>query len=336
MSAAPKFWYSQNIIAWCLLPVTAVYCLIAAIRRFLYQQGILQSFRLPVPVIIVGNISIGGTGKTPLVIALYRLLSDSQLKVGIISRGYGGSIEGPHRVLPDDDASAVGDEPLLISQTTGAPVVIAADRPAAGRYLLAHDDVDILLSDDGLQHYALQRDIEIAVVDSNRMHGNGFCLPAGPLRERPSRLNEVDLVALSHISLSNSSPGYHLETSEVSNLAETRAVPLSHFTGEKVHAIAAIGDPQRFFTQLRAADIDIIAHAFDDHHQFQSSELDFADGLPILMTTKDAVKCRSFGTDDMWVVNVDAVLNAGFTERFSGLVDTVIKRSADNNKVDRT
>ena len=320
-----NFWYSQNILAWLLLPLSWLFCLIALLRKKLYQTGMLSSRKPAMPVIIVGNISVGGAGKTPLIIALCELLQQNKLRPGVVSRGYGGKISATHDVSDTDHAADVGDEPLLIHQRTLCPVVIGADRAAAADYLAQHHSCDLILSDDGMQHYGLQRDAEIAVVDTNRMQGNGFCLPAGPLREPASRLRTVDMVAHHHPSaveiraLSASEkqqPAFYLSVTDVRNLVTDEITSLDAFTGQRVHAVAGIGHPQRFFTSLRDAGVTVIEHAFADHHAFHATDIQFGDELPVLMTEKDAVKCRDFATDKCWVVVVEAKMNSALQQQF--------------------
>ena len=288
MKSLDQYWYSANPVALSLLPLSWLFCSLAVLRRFFYLRGFLPGHAVPVPVIIVGNISVGGTGKTPLLIGLCDYLSRHGFKPGVVSRGYGADVRGTHAVSVNDSAAHCGDEPLLIRRRTGCPVVIGKDRAAAAKDLLAENECDLILSDDGLQHYRLKRNIELAVVDSERGFGNGFCLPAGPLREPVSRLDNVDMV----VYHGNTDENYHfyLEFGEAHNLvsAETRTPDL--FAGGPVHAVAGIGHPQRFFNQLRSLGLELIEHAFPDHYQFAASDIDFADGLPILMTEKDAVK----------------------------------------------
>jgi len=316
-----NFWYSQNLLAWCLLPLSWLYCLLAGLRRSLYRRRWLPARKPDCPVIIVGNISVGGTGKTPLIIALCEWLQQQRLRPGIVSRGYGGRIRGPHAVCADDRAEDTGDEPLLLHQRTGCPVVIGADRAAAADYLAQHHACDVILSDDGLQHYALQRDVEIAVIDASRLHGNGFCLPAGPLREPVSRLNQVDLqVWHSPHGETQTGAAFHLQLCRVANLASGETAPLERFAGQRVHALAGIGHPARFFNSLRQAGIEPIEHAFADHHAYQSEDCRFDDDLPVLMTEKDAVKCRDFAHPGCWVVAVEARLNPALQQAFRQLL----------------
>lgn len=290
MKRLDHYWYSQNPVAWTLLPLSWLFCAVSMLRRFVYCKGLAASYGLPVPLIIIGNISVGGTGKTPLLIGLCKYLAGQGLKPGVISRGYGAAVNGEHTVADHDNAQTSGDEPLLIKQRTGCPVVIGKNRVAVARKLLAENDCDVILSDDGMQHYRLQRDVEIAVVDSGRKFGNGFCLPAGPLREPRSRLRKVDMV----VQHGDSDDKYHftLRLEPAVNLVTGEKRKLESFASIKVHAVAGIGHPARFFNQLRRQGLDVLEHPYPDHHQYTPGDIEFADDLPILMTEKDVVKCK--------------------------------------------
>jgi tetraacyldisaccharide 4'-kinase len=317
MKRLDRFWYSQNPLVWSLLPLSWLYCLLALIRRRLYVSGVIASERLPVPVVIVGNISVGGTGKTPLLIALCDLLQRRGLSVGVVSRGYGAENTGVHVLADGDDPRVCGDEPLLIRQRTGCPVVIGRDRVAAANRLLEIAACDVILSDDGLQHYRLRRDVELAVVDAQRGFGNAYCLPAGPLREPVSRLHRVDLVVWHRQAVVDEAEiGFCLAFDDAVNLATGKTRPLADFSGQHVHAVAGIGFPPRFFRQLQAAGLDVIEHAFADHHVYREPELDFGDDLPVLMTEKDAVKCRGMRLHGLWKVPVNAKLSQALRQSF--------------------
>ena len=257
----------------------------------MYINGILPSYKMPVPVIVVGNISVGGTGKTPLLIGLCEHLIRQGFRPGVVSRGYGATNTDVHSVATDDEATTCGDEPLLIRRRTGCPVYIGKDRVEAAKRLLAENECDVILSDDGMQHYRLKRDIEIAVIDTQRKSGNGFCLPAGPLREPESRLRHVNMVV--HHGSPENEYNFSLEFGEVYNLVTGETRKLESFANARVHAIAGIGHPARFFEQIRGSGLQVIEHAFPDHHQYTHEDIDFTDGLPVLMTEKDAVKCRN-------------------------------------------
>jgi len=315
MKRLDQYWYSQNPLAWLLLPLSWLFCAVAGLRRLMYQKRLLTAYSVKAPVIIVGNISVGGTGKTPLLIGLCGYLARHGYRPGVISRGYGADTEGEHSITPGDDASVCGDEPLLIRQRTGCPVVVGRDRVAAAQKLLAENTCDVVLSDDGLQHYRLNRDIEIAVVDALRRFGNGFCLPAGPLREPVSRLDRVTMVV--HHGDENERYNFSLRFGDAVNLDTGAHRAVGSFEGEVVHAVAGIGHPERFFDQLRSAGLNVIAHGFPDHHRYSAGDVEFDDDAPVLMTEKDAVKCgpllaagQAGGTDrNFWAVPVDAVLS---------------------------
>lgn len=315
MNRLDHYWYSQNPVAWALLPLSLLFCAVSRVRRFIYVNGLLPSYALPVPVVIVGNISVGGTGKTPLLIALCDYLTQQGFKPGVVSRGYGAAMSGERPLAVNDDAAACGDEPVLIKQRTGCPVIIGSDRVATAKKLLAENDCDVILSDDGMQHYRLKRDIEIAVVDTVRKFGNGFCLPAGPLREPVSRLRKVNMI----VHHGDTGDNYHfsLEFGEAVNLITGEKKNLDSFTTGIVHAVAGIGHPERFFNQLRARGLEVIEHAFPDHHAYSTGDIDFADIAPILMTEKDAVKCKRLQPvmrngdtiDNIWAVPVSAKIS---------------------------
>ena len=286
---------------------------------------------LPVPVVIVGNITVGGSGKTPLVAALVAALAQRGFHPGVVSRGYGRDRgrDAPIIVGARDDPRKVGDEPLLLART-GCIVAVARDRVAAGSALLSrHPECDLILADDGLQHYRLERNVEIAVVDATRALGNGWLLPAGPLREPATRLDEVDAVVM--LVAEGSRPTrvrpraftMTLRAGDFARVGNERATaPASAFGGDGVHAVAGIGDPARFFAQLGALGIRAVAHAFPDHHRFTAADLEFAGARAILMTEKDAVKCESFADERCWYLpvraHVDDALVSLIEERIRG------------------
>lgn len=321
MKRLDAYWDSRNGVSLALLPLSWLFIVLSFLRRSAYRIGLLKTHRLPVPVIVVGNITVGGTGKTPLVVWLAQWLGAKGLRPGIISRGYGGDgSEEPRQVLATSVAAEVGDEPLLIAQRTGCPVYVGADRVAAARALLQQQDCDIIVSDDGMQHYALGRDIEIAVIDGSRRFGNGFSLPAGPLRERPSRLNDVDLVVINGEATAEGS-SMTISAGEVVNLhdADERR-PLDDFVGRAVHAVAGIGNPARFFAMLRQRGLEIRERPFPDHHSFTATDISSDDGLPVLMTEKDAVKCSSFAQPCHWYVQAEAELDDSFKQGLESLL----------------
>lgn len=305
-------WYGDARPPWWTWPLAALYGALVRLRGWLYRIGVLRSVRLPVPVIVVGNISVGGTGKTPLTIALAGALRARGYRPGVVSRGHGGRQREP-LLLDDRPAPAeVGDEPCLI-RASGVPVAIGRARPAAARLLL-DAGCDVLIADDGLQHYALARDVEICVIDGTRRFGNGHLLPVGPLREPRSRLARVDFRVCNGGSPADGEFPMQLLGDEAVALQDGERRPLGQFAGQRVHAVAAIGNPSRFFASLRVAGIEPIEHAFVDHHAFVAADLDFGNRLPVLMTDKDAVKCRHFARPDWWRVPVRAELPEAFYE----------------------
>lgn len=309
-----KIWYQRHLLAYILLPAAFVYFLIIKIRSWLYKLGLKKITKFKVPVIVVGNISVGGTGKTPLVIWLTEFLQQQGFKPGIVSRGYGGQgIAYPHIVNSSDKAEQVGDEPLLIFRRTACPVVISPKRVDAVKKLLVTTNCDVVISDDGLQHYALGRDIEIVVVDVKRKFGNGFLLPAGPLRETKAKLKKVDITV-------ENGGNMQLNAAKCYNLAKfSKVKSLKRFAKHQVHAVAAIGNPDRFFYTLREFNIEVIEHPFPDHHKFTLEDLSFNDDLPVLMTEKDAVKCEQFAKDNFWVVPVAAQLSEQLQDQIDNL-----------------
>jgi tetraacyldisaccharide 4'-kinase len=304
MKRLDHYWYDDNTLSRLLLPVSWVFRALAVLRRAAYRRGWLRAGHLGVPVVVIGNITVGGSGKTPIVVWLVNYLRRHGKRVGVISRGYRGAArEWPQPVDAQSDPAQVGDEPVLIARRTGAPMAVGPDRVAAGELLLHHHDLDVIVSDDGLQHYRLARNVEVAVVDGRRGLGNQRCLPAGPLRERPQRLETVDLV------LTNGGDGpdnVHLVGDTLVNLADGRRIPLAAMRGQRVHAVAAIGDPTRFFFSLASAGLHPVEHAFPDHYAFGIDDLGFGDELPVIMTEKDAVKCGRFARENHWYLPVEA------------------------------
>jgi tetraacyldisaccharide 4'-kinase len=305
-------WYGNRPSPWWTRPLAALYGGVTAVRRAMYRRGWLRSERLPVPAIVVGNIVAGGAGKTPLTIALVEALRARGFRPGVVSRGYGGSARAPMLLGAQPDPAVVGDEPALIKLRTGAPVAVGAKRAEAAQ-LLVSEGVDAIIADDGLQHYALARDVEICVVDGVRRFGNGRLLPAGPLRESESRLRDVDFVVCNGGEAYEGEVAMRLVLANAVALAGPATIrSLAAFSGQRVHAIAGIGNPGRFFESLRANSIDVIEHPFPDHHRYVAADLDFGDGLPVLMTEKDAVKCRTFAKQNAWGVPAAAELPASF------------------------
>lgn len=301
-----RHWYRRTPVSIALLPLSALYCFIVALHRALHRVRLLRTMTLPVPVIVVGNVTVGGTGKTPLTAWLAQWLRNNGYRPGIIARGYRGrATSWPQAVRSDTNPAMVGDEPVMLARTTACPVMVGPDRVAAGLALLAQYDCDVVLSDDGLQHHRLARDVEIVVIDGERRFGNGFCLPAGPLRESISRLQSV------HLRVTNGIPqagewGMTLEERGFCRLGKSEvSANADYFRGRRVHAVAAIGNPRRFFDHLRRLGIDPIEHAFADHYGFTRTDLTFSDELEIIMTEKDAVKCEQLGVSG-WYMKVAA------------------------------
>lgn len=309
-------WARRSVIACLLLPFTLIFSLLVSVRRFLYRRGWLSCVHLPVPVVVVGNIVAGGSGKTPLTLYLAQALARSGRQPGILSRGYGGSLAGVEEVAPDSDPSRVGDEPLLLALRAGCPVFAGKDRVAAARKLLAkYPQCDVLLSDDGLQHLRLARDIEIIVMDGRGV-GNGWLMPSGPLREPASRIAQADALVLNTGSArlrpipAKASFSMTLLAQRFRNLADPqRMCEASDFQGKPLFALAGIGEPERFFRQLENLGLQAQTRAFPDHHRYQAADFAFARGGTLLMTEKDAVKCKSLALPDAWVLPVDATLD---------------------------
>ena len=313
-----RYGYSLNLVSVLLWPLSLVFGAVTRVRRWWYTRVSRSGETINVPVVVVGNISVGGTGKTPLVARLVELLRESGYKPGIISRGYGGqSAEWPRHVMADSDPDQMGDEPVMLARRCRCPVVVDPDRVAAARALLKNYDCNVILSDDGLQHYRLERDIEIAVICGARRLGNGACLPAGPLREPPSRLHEVDFVVGNGVARDGEYLMSLRGETAVNVSDPCISSTLSGFRHDgAVHAVAGIGDPRRFFNHLRCAQLRLVEHPFPDHHRFKPEDLNFRQDFPVLMTEKDAIKCRAFAMEGWWYVPVDAWLDPDFEEFF--------------------
>jgi len=320
-----RAWLRRGPLACALWPVSLLFGALAATRRALFRAGLATSTRLPVPVVVVGNIFIGGTGKTPLTIWLAGVLREAGFTPGVISRGHGGSDSAPRAVSATSPAREVGDEPLLIARRTGCPVFVGRDRAAAGAALLAaHPQVDILITDDGLQHYRLARDVEIVLFDG-RGAGNGWLLPAGPLRERATRRRDFTIVNAPALTpaLAAAVGGAPWQMQLAGDLAEPLAspgkgVPLAALAGKKMVAAAGIGNPGRYFAMLRAAGLVFEELPLPDHHDFLDQPFAHVDAEIILLTEKDAVKCGQIehlkNDPRLWVVPVTAQLDAALAE----------------------
>lgn len=324
VSSLEQRWYQKDTQPplWARM-LEPVFRTVATTRRRLYRQGHLRSYRAPVPVLVVGNISVGGSGKTPLVIWLVEMLRDAGYKPGVISRGYGGrAAQYPLKVRATTAVTECGDEPLLIARRTGVPLVVDPKRSRAAQHLLAQYKVDVIIADDGLQHYALERDIELVVVDGQRRLGNGRCLPAGPLREPASRLDEVDFV-INNGSRAKGEVSMRLQMGGAWQLTHPHVLrSIDSFDGP-VHALAGIGHPERFFQQLESQGLTISRQPFADHHAYQSTDLPTSG--EVLMTEKDAVKCLTFATDNLWAVSIQAQLPENFRESLLALLAQKMK-----------
>jgi tetraacyldisaccharide 4'-kinase len=321
-------WYAPQLtlLTAALVPASVVFRSVVALRRALYRGRIWHAERLPVPIVVVGNLAVGGSGKTPLAIALARALAERGWRPGFVSRGYGGASRSPRAVESASTPDQVGDEPVLLART-GLPIWVGRDRPAAARALLAaHSECDVIIADDGLQHYALARTAEIVVVDASRGLGNGFMLPAGPLREPASRLDEVDAVV--RLMSTPGSPPTRISARQSTMVlfgdsfvridAPAIVAAAATFRSARVHALAGIGKPQRFFDHLRSLGIAATCHAFPDHYRFKPADLALPDATAILMTEKDAVKCVAFADERCWTLPVRAVVDASLVTLIEG------------------
>jgi len=301
-----KHWYSKSL-SWLtalLLPFSWLFRLIVSCRALLYRLGVFSVYRSPLPVVVVGNLTVGGTGKTPLVAHLVEELRSKGLKPAIVMRGYAGKNRAAHEVSANSQAFEVGDEAVVLFERLGCPVVIGKKRVSAIKYVENNCDCDVIISDDGLQHYAMARDVEILVLDGMRRLGNQQLLPAGPLREPVKRLANVDFV------VTNGEPqpgefGMHIEPLQLVSLRnDSRTLPVNAFAGKAIHALAGIGNPDRFFETMTLLGCDVCRHPYPDHHFFSEQDITF-DG-DIVMTEKDAVKCRFFAKDNHWFLRIGA------------------------------
>ncbi|WP_394202215.1 tetraacyldisaccharide 4'-kinase [Shewanella waksmanii] len=330
-----QLWYGKRTplmwLLWSLLlPLSAVFALVTTVRRSLFSLGIKKATQIDVPVIIVGNITVGGSGKSPTVIYLIELLRQHGLRPGVVSRGYGVKFDGVRHVSRESTAKQVGDEPLMIVSRTEVPMVIGASRVDAAQALVANHDVDIIISDDGLQHYHLARDIELILIDGQRQLGNRCLLPAGPLREGAWRLHQVDFV------INNGGVNGLGETMElvIDSLKPVAAKNTGAAPAKDANwcAIAAIGNPQRFFNTLKNNGFNLVAcHGFDDHMMLSAEDIEAisADGA-VVMTEKDAVKCREFAKDNWWYLPVNAKLSTEFEINLMAKVHRQIEQKKGN------
>lgn len=309
-------WQRRGAGAWLLFPLSLCFHLLVLLRRAFYRRGWLKTERLPAPVVVIGNLTVGGTGKTPLLLSLAETLRRRGMRPGIISRGYRGGSDDVMEVSADSDPVLAGDEPVVLACRSSCPIFVGRDRVAAAQALLAaHPDCNLILSDDGLQHYRLARDVEVAVFDSRGVM-NGWMLPAGPLREPVARLRDVDAVVLNGVAVASaptfSRPVFRmtLDGAMLYRLDQPDIVcPAAELAGQRLHAVAGIGAPQRFFDTLTALGLEFVAHPFPDHHAYRREELLFsADAL--LTTEKDAVKLTALDLPlPVWVLPVTATVN---------------------------
>lgn len=318
-----RIWY-DSVQPWQLLltPLSGFFGVVLRIRRFAYRRGWLACESVAAPVVVVGNITLGGSGKTPFVIWLVELFTAHGYKPGIVSRGYGGrATYWPQQVRIDADPKAVGDEPIMLAQRCGCPVVVDPLRSRGARALIETAGCDLIIADDGLQHYALARDLEIGLIDGRRRFGNGWLLPAGPLREPISRLEHCDFLVVKGRAQGREYPmkftGYEL----ISVTGERPSQEPQRFAGNQVHAVTAIGDAESFFASLRRLGIEVIEHAYPDHHWFERGEIYFNDELPVVMTEKDAVKCRGFANDNHWALRFSVEIGDKLDQKLVNILE---------------
>lgn len=327
-SRLEAIWYADAPVPWALDLLTGLYARVLSWRRWLYANRLLRSVRIPIPVVVVGNLTVGGTGKTPLVAAMVAELRQRGWRPGIVLRGYGGRRRRPGLVPTDGEATQFGDEAVLLARTTGVAVAVGRDRAAAAALLVARD-CNVVVCDDGLQHWALARDIEILVIDGVRGFGNQRLLPAGPLREPVERAGRVDFTVVN-----GGSAGAHEYLMQVGGSRAVgigpgaRAIALDSLHGQTVHAVAGIGNPERFFRMLESFGITVLRHPWPDHHVYDGSELRFNDGLPVLITEKDAVKCAALAVAEVHVVPVEARLDQVFYDRLHAALHRLPKGPA--------
>ncbi len=327
-SSLNRIWYGSAPPPWWLLPFSLIYGAAARLRRYLYAKRLRASTHMSSPVIVIGNLSVGGTGKTPLVCWMVERLTDQGFRPGVVARGYGGSSGGARLIEPGDDPHLVGDESILLKRRTGVPVATGRNRPSAAQ-LLVNAGCDVIVSDDGLQHYALARDCEIVVIDGDRRFGNGRLLPAGPLRETPARLAAANAVVVNGGETRlDGAFSMRLDSKNALSLVGFAPKALQEFAGTAVHAVAGIGNPERFFDMLRAYGIEVLGHPLPDHSQLRAADIVFADGRPVLMTEKDAVKCARIAGPHHWYVPVTARFDCAESDVLLDIVIEAIKKRA--------
>lgn len=323
-----KSWYVNKWWNIWLLPLSLLFFLLSHARRLWLTRVFKPSKNNAIPVVVIGNINVGGTGKTPLTCRLVELLAEQGIRVGIISRGYGSDAPYyPYSLLEGENAAVVGDEPKLLRDRLGCPVVIGSDRNAAIK-LISQQGVDIILSDDGLQHYKMARDYEVVVLDSTRKLGNGWLLPAGPLREGSWRLKEVDVIVENSAGRCAEGLAMSVVATAWVNAKTGERKSLEYFSGKKMHAVAGIGNPQRFFSTLDDLNVKHKDHSFVDHHKFKESDLRLADSFSdqLVMTEKDWVKCSAFADDNMWYLEITANLSNLLEEKLVKDLVVLVKK----------
>lgn len=317
-----RVWYGRSLISWLLFPLSALFWLIISIRKWIYLfiPGFQKQFS--VPIIVVGNITVGGTGKTPMVIAICEDLKNFGYKPGVVSRGYGSKVTNPVSLQVFHNPDEVGDEPIIIARRAQVPVVVCAKRKSAIDKLIQEHQCNVIICDDGLQDYRFLHDIEIAMVDGDRKFGNERLLPAGPLREKINRLSKCDFIVATAKALPElSGDCMEFQVQPLVNLVDpTKQESIEIFKGKTVHAIAGIANPMRFFELLRKHDVIVIEHAYPDHAKYQPEKLLFTDKFPVLLTEKDAVKCTNFNIENAWYLPVIAQLPDTFMQRVESLL----------------
>ena len=320
-----KVWYSKNIFSLLLSPLSLIYISIIYLRHTLYRLGLISITKINVPTIVIGNIVAGGTGKTPLVIWLAKYFKDKGFLPGIVSRGYGGTyLSNIELVKPTSNPLLVGDEPVIIARNTNCPVVVAKKRAKGAKELVEKYNCNIILCDDGMQHYSLARDIEIAVIDGQRRFGNNYCFPAGPLREPKSRIFKADLIVSKYNARTCEHKMDYTYKQLVSLNELSKTIPISGLYGMTVHAIAGINNPDHFFSYLRSHKLELIIHKFPDHYSYTEDDVKFDDNFPVVMTEKDAVKCLNYSSDKHWYIPISAELSKSFVCDLDKLMGKII------------
>ncbi|MBL10124.1 MAG: tetraacyldisaccharide 4'-kinase [Acidiferrobacteraceae bacterium] len=314
-----KIWYKKSIFLYALIPLEFIYWLLVQTKKLLFQVGLFKSEKLNIPVIIVGNLTVGGTGKTPLVIEITRNLVENGYSPGIICRGYGGTIQDlPHLTSAEDSFLLTGDEALLLSEETGCPVVVDSNRIRGCHWLINNAPIDIIISDDGLQHARLVGDIEIAVIDGKRRFGNRHLLPAGPLRESTTRLKTIDLVVVNNGTKMKNEYSMIGTLKYAVRILDGKQKELSTFNKITVDAICGIGNPDSFFDDLANAGVKIQKHYYPDHHPYKPEDLAIFNSSTLFMTSKDAIKCKQFAQADWWIIPQSIEIESDFITALFG------------------